>query len=490
MNRVLIVEDEKMIRKGIVVMLNRAPVPIDEIIECRNGEEALEVLRTTKIDMMITDIRMPKMDGITLVKQMQDLPNKPAVLVVSGYDDFNYAVEALRSGVKDYLLKPIEREKFYKVIAHVQEELENKEEETVITKKIGSQQLKYLLLNKTIASEEIAAIDKQFSSMFPENTYLICCINSRDRHFKEDESLIVLKDVEGQNLLILDSEQLKMRMTDELKECSMGISKLHTGIGELKEGFLEALLARREAFVKCLPFYHYEESSFDYETIPEDFPEQFIQLFGTQKVEDGIKKFNSIRVKAKMNKISAETLLEVTRRILDQLITTYERMIEFDMEAFQELREPLDFTNADTYYDYLESWIRKMQQLIMEEFDDYKNKEKINQAIIYIKENFKSDLNMAVVSNCISMNYSLFSLNFKQYTGMNFVNYLKKIRVDEAKRLLEETDEKIIDISQMVGYENDKHFMKIFKSVCGVSPSEYRKNSWYQKKDKKEVKDK
>ena len=165
-------------------------------------------------------------------------------------------------------------------------------------------------------------------------------------------------------------------------------------------------------------------------------------------------------------------------------------MIEFELESFQKLREPLDYVNADIYYNHLENWIRKMQQLIMEEFDDYKNKEKIVQAVHYIKENYKSDLNMAVVSNCISMNYSLFSLNFKQYTGMNFVNYLKKIRVEEAKRLLEGTDEKINDISRLVGYENDKHFMKIFKSVCGVSPSEYRKNSWYQKVDKKDLRDK
>ena len=487
MNKVLIVEDEKMIRRGIVAMLNRAPIPINEIIECRNGEEALEILQKTKIDMMITDIRMPKMDGITLVKQLQDIPDKPAVLVVSGYDEFNYAVEALRNGVKDYLLKPIERDKFYKVITSIQEDLENKEEENVISKKIGSQQLKYLLLNKGIADEEIEAIEKQFFNMFPGNTYLICCLKDKGSFLREDESLIVLRDVEGQTLLILDSEQLKLRMAEELKEYSMGISKVHTGISELKEAYLEALFARREAFVKCLPFYHYEEAVFEYETIPEDFPEQFIQLFGTQKVEDGIKRFNSIRIKAKMNKIAAGTLLEVTRRILDQLIITYERMIEFELESFQELREPLDYVNADIYYDYLENWIRKMQQLIMEEFDDYKNKEKIMQAILYIKENFKSDLNMAVVSNCISMNYSLFSLNFKQYTGMNFVNYLKKIRVDEAKRLLEETDEKIIDISRMVGYENDKHFMKIFKSVCGVSPSEYRKNSWYQKIDRKDV---
>lgn len=481
MNKVLIVEDEKLIRKGIVAMLNRAPISIDEIIECRNGIEALEILQHTKIDMLITDIRMPKMDGITLVKHLQDIPDKPAVLVVSGYDDFSYAIEALRNGVKDYLLKPIEREKFYKVITSIQEELDNKKEEHVISKKIGSQQLKYLLMNKGITDEEIIAIEKQFLKLFPGNTYRICCLSDNECMIREDESLIVLRDVEGQTLLIMDSEYLKENMAEELKDFNMGISKVHTGINELKEGYPEALFARREAFVKCLPFYHYEEAVYSYETIPEDFPEQFVQLFGTQKVEDGLKTLNSIKLKAKMNKISAETLLDVTRRILEQLIITYEHVIEFEKETFQKLREPLHFDHAENYYEYLENWIRKMQQHIMAEFDDYKNKEKIVQAVLYIKNNFKGDLNMAVVSNCISMNYSLFSLNFKQYTGMNFVNYLKKIRIDEAKRLLEETDEKIIDISQMVGYENDKHFMKIFKSVCGVSPSEYRKNSWYQK---------
>lgn len=88
---------------------------------------------------------------------------------------------------------------------------------------------------------------------------------------------------------------------------------------------------------------------------------------------------------------------------------------------------------------------------------------------------------MAVVSNHISMNYSLFSHVFKQYTGKNFVNYLKELRIQEAKRLLEETDMRIIEISLAVGYENEKHFMKLFKAVCGVSPTEYRKNVMLKK---------
>ena len=119
----------------------------------------------------------------------------------------------------------------------------------------------------------------------------------------------------------------------------------------------------------------------------------------------------------------------------------------------------------------------QFHELITEEFDDYRNKQKIQQALAYMHEHFHEDLNMAVVSNYISMNYSLFSYAFKQYTGSNFVSYLKELRVQEAKRLLEETDMRVIEISQRVGYENEKHFMKTFKALCGVSPSEYRKNS-------------
>lgn len=101
-------------------------------------------------------------------------------------------------------------------------------------------------------------------------------------------------------------------------------------------------------------------------------------------------------------------------------------------------------------------------------------------AIRYIEENYDKDLNMAVVSNYISMNYSLFSYVFKQYTGSNFVNYLKDLRMKEAKRLLEETDLRVNEISQKIGYDNEKHFMKTFKSVCGVSPTEYRKNMQFK----------
>ncbi len=97
-------------------------------------------------------------------------------------------------------------------------------------------------------------------------------------------------------------------------------------------------------------------------------------------------------------------------------------------------------------------------------------------AVAYIKEHYCEDMNMATVSNYISMNYTLFSYAFKQYTGQNFVSFLKEIRLKAAREFLKDTDDKIIEIAHKVGYENEKHFLKTFKSEFGVSPGEYRKN--------------
>ena len=116
MKTLLIVEDEKMIRQGIAVMSKRSKVEIQEILECRNGLEAMKLLEERDIDVMFTDIRMPKMDGIDLVKETEKLSRRPKIVVISGYDDFNYAVEMLKHGVQDYILKPVKRDKIEELL--------------------------------------------------------------------------------------------------------------------------------------------------------------------------------------------------------------------------------------------------------------------------------------------------------------------------------------------------------------------------------------
>ena len=96
MNTLLVVEDEKLIRQGIVAMIRRSSVPVEEILECRNGEEALEILRKQRVDVMFTDIRMPKMDGIEMLKELRTEGNDVSVIFLTAYSEFSYAQSALK----------------------------------------------------------------------------------------------------------------------------------------------------------------------------------------------------------------------------------------------------------------------------------------------------------------------------------------------------------------------------------------------------------
>ena len=181
MKTVLIVEDEKMIRQGIKTMVQRSGVPVEVIIECSNGKMALEVLKEQKVDVMFTDIRMPQMDGIELVKQMQSCEHVPLTVAISGYDDFSYAVEMLRKGVREYLLKPIERERIKEILEELNREIESQQAAEEDNKKMGYQQIKHLMLSDELTEDELGAIERAYADFFYAGDYRICCQNTCKR---------------------------------------------------------------------------------------------------------------------------------------------------------------------------------------------------------------------------------------------------------------------------------------------------------------------
>ena len=162
--------------------------------------------------------------------------------------------------------------------------------------------------------------------------------------------------------------------------------------------------------------------------------------------------------------------------ILTTTMKVYKKALTNKEDEVFELLDMFSFQTMDEYMAVVKEWVKRFNELVSGDIDEHKTSLKMQKAIEYIKENYSTDLNMAVVSNHISMNYSLFSFTFKQSTGTNFVNYLKNIRVGEAKKLLTETEMKVNEISQAVGYDHEKHFMKTFKSITGLTPSQYRNN--------------
>ena len=489
MKTVLVVEDEKLIRQGIKTMIQRSGVPVEVILECNNGEAALEIIREQKIDVMFTDIRMPKMNGIELVEKMQECEHVPLTVAISGYDDFSYAVGMMRNGVREYILKPVERQKLVDILKKLNEEVENASEQEIAKQKLGCRQIKHLMLIPGTSEEELAVLEAQYAKEFvwtlTGKNYVVCCQNGKlQREIRQDE-YIYLENIEGNDFFIVEEVQLPDLLEHELAQGFVGVSAAHHGVRELRTAYLEACQMRKRAFCR-------EQNVMQFGRTEEHIPEKLLQE--AAKLVSPEAKMQRVQIlgterRAEMEKIWHQFFYEVRNGRIDEK-QFEECMNDFLAEEEKIYRNVLAELLDDTmgkedifaedslafYEEKVMTHLCVVQESILGQFDVNKNKQKMKQAVEYIEQNYAGDLNMAVVSNYLSMNYSLFSYSFKQYTGSNFVNYLRNIRMREAKRLLEETDMRINEISQAVGYENEKHFMKIFKSTCGVSPSEYRKN--------------
>lgn len=477
MKRLVVVEDEKMIRQGICAMIKRSGVPIEEIIECKNGLEALEIVKSKKVDVMITDIRMPKMDGITLVNEISKLDISPRVIVISGYDDFSYAVELLRSGAREYLLKPVEREKLIASLKTMEEEIASEaieiEQEQKKLEFLFNKHLRLFLTSPTSEYLEMLKVDGGYC--FDEKSYWIYCVNHSSERTISVQNAIYMQDIEGQDFFIaLDNQKETL---DFIKESPYyGVSEKHQGILELKTAYLEAINSRKQAFYMIKDHIIEMESVAEQHRKEEDTINHITQLIGTDRLNEAIKMLELLECRVQRGEVSPVVFEELIKDLLEQIKENYKNVISIEDSAYMPLVSIYAYSNIEEYIKALSNCLVQIHGKIVDEFEDYRNKQKIQEAIEYIRANYNKDLNMAVVSNYISMNYSLFSFAFKKYTGMNFVSYVKELRVNEAKRLLANTDKKINEISLLVGYENEKNFMKVFKALYGVSPSEYRKN--------------
>lgn len=478
MKRIVIAEDEKMIRQGIKVMVQRSGIEIEEIIECKNGLEALQVINEKKVDVMITDIRMPKMDGITLMKEISKLEDKPKVIVISGYDDFSYAVELLRSGAREYLLKPVEREK----LAHALQLLENEVKAEEDQDKHEKEKVEYLfyshlkLFFSLPTAAHIKMLKMEGGEWLEKNKYWVYCSGHKALNDYALSDTVYLDNINGQDFFIVINKEEKKKLEEHLEEMCFGVSETHQGVSELLEAYNEVWEARKKAFYSVHSRKVSQENLAHYiDHEKEELIDHITQLIGTERIKEAIKLLEMYEYKLQLGEVSIEVFERFMDDLLNKIKSTYRNVIDVENNE-TEVKHLYSYKNVEEYVEIISEFFVEIHEKIIGEFEDYKSKQKIQEALRYIKENYHKDLNMAVVSNHISMNYSLFSLAFKKYTGMNFVNYIKDLRINEAKKLLGNTDKKINEISASVGYENEKHFMKIFKTMHGVSPTEYRKN--------------
>ncbi len=460
-------------------MIQRSGVPIDEILECQNGELAWEILSSREIDVMFTDIRMPKMDGIELVRLANTLKKPPLMVAISGYDDFSYAVEMLRSGVREYILKPVERDKISGILKTLNEEIENNHSKSLKDKDFGLKEVRQLVERPTLDDTRIGEIAERYQEIFVKGPYKV--VVAPKESLKENEGSVIFESVYASDVLVI--EGAGEFEDDRFGELCVGVSDEHTGLEELRKAYFEALERRRGAFVTCRAKTHSNNARIPEallanakRLVEEGALTQRVHLVGTKREDELDEQWGRLFTETRRENLPFADFSDAIDHFTDNAIKIYKNNI--DEEAGKELKrlkEILSFNTIDEYREALMEWVMKLRGSILQNDDSDGNK-KLQAAVEYVEQNYMKDLGMAEVANYISMNYSMLSYLFKQYTGTNFVNYLKGIRIREAKKLLAETDMKIIEISRAVGYDNEKHFMKLFKAECGVSPGEFRKN--------------
>lgn len=472
MKTILIAEDEKFIRRGLKTMVQRSSVPVEAILEARDGEEALALLEQNQVDLLITDIRMPKMDGIELVSRLEERDSRPMILVISGYDDFSYAVEMLRKGASDYLLKPVEREQFYGVLGKLEEQYQCRQAARADRSQEFHRALRQLMLEQDTRSEEWRRQVERYKDVFFSGPYAGFC-TGEDRAWEEalPESVLRIRGLGQVFLYVVPAEKA---------EQAVGGLPLPGGQSSVKRGLASLPLCYREAYAAWQrsffsgAFCRTERSALRFRPLRVT-AKQLAGLVGLSQGQEALRLLEEEAGRTAEGETDPSSFGELCRDFVRQIRESYGNLLEAgeEPERFADLWK---FGSCSQYLAQLGGWLEEFCSRTAREFADYENKQKIRQAVQYMQQHFREPLSMTMVSNHVSMNYSLFSLLFKQYTGGNFIAYLQNLRLEEAKRLLEDTDWRVNEICYKAGFSDEKHFLKVFKAAVGFSPTEYRKS--------------
>jgi two-component system response regulator YesN len=511
MRNILILDDEKNIRLGLKAMIERKYLTYYNLYLASTVKEALIYFDNNKIDIVITDIRMPDEDGIAFMKKLKERNIKTNIIVLSGYDDFNYAVESLRYGAKDYLLKPINREELYKTIDKIEENIKQNEyienqSSSEEFEEFRAAQLNYIFLNSHINEEDIEKIcskikmdifDKGYYVGVINNKRYSQCINDKElfgiikdtiKEYEKtvNEKIIILTDGIG-NIVIIGEEfevfkclESKISTKNHMVY-AIGLSEKQFNINKIREGYLQAIEALKYTFLynnhHLLSFSSIKDKLKNYE-LPIDKIKKISNMIGTDRENEirGILK-EVLDIK-EITKYDISYLEGINKAINEFIFSSAIKKLDGDtlnkVRGINKIGDIFNYENFIEYFHAVEELIICLNDYTKQIMSIYADNPEMKRAVQYIHENFNRDINMAMVSNYVSLNYSYFSQAFKEYTGYNFVDYLKKIRIEKAKELLENFDYKIYEVGEMVGYKNSKQFAKTFREMEGISPIEYR----------------
>lgn len=531
---VILVDDEEEVRQAIINKLDWETLGFQVIGYADNGEDALEMAERLCPDVMMTDIKMPFMDGLTLSRKLKQISKDIKIIIFSGFDEFEYAIEAIKLEVEEYILKPINAIELQSVFERIKEKLDSE-----ISRKRDIDQLrKYYreslpvmkeqliigLLEGRLSKKRIVELMKSYEIDLNYPLYMTGIVHTDKASGKmkaEEDFLsptglmtLSLKQIVDENLttccnffscIYLESVVVIALLTEPKQSndfihamdqicksayrilennTSAGIGFICSDLMNLSHSFLGAKSAidYRILFDPNQAIYIQDiESQVNDRSVWESrYTESILKEIKLGEVEDLIKAIQDLINYIKKSAISFQ-LYQISLMEMVTEIFKLGRAYQLDMDKVFGI--DFNINNKIYQFDSLESLMQwlidiclKVRGSIRRERID-STKLLIEKATKYIGEHFSDcELSVDILCNHLNVSATYFSTIFKRETGMSFINYLTEVRLEKALQLLKTTDEKTYNISTIVGYMEPNYFSYVFKKQYGVSPSNYRKN--------------
>jgi len=490
MYKVLIVDDELIERKGLTKILKKEFQ--DELIirSAENGKKAIEMTQTFNPNIVFMDIKMPGMTGIEAMKKIKKFNPEINVVIISAFDSFKYAQEALNNNAYEYLLKPVKREDIItclkRLIIEENQKLEEREYKREILS-IKDQSLEFInenIIDYIMASdlEKIKIIiENKFNVMPLDIGVSIVIENKKDDEIlneiyefcKSKYDFFLFRELPNTIIIFIDDT---IEKTEKLfRELFLNIKKNYSKDLKMALTDYKRLDQIHEAYKKNLSKIYsidIEEQKYIY---PIDLENQLINKINLSLLNESIEVLDKIYIWLDENfKIDENKL-----RYLIELEVFINRVF-FKKTEDNNILKPIKIT-TDNSVEHVKLFkielknklINTIKNIIMNSNSNLE--ELINEAKVYINNNYMDDITLESVANemCISSYY--FSKLFKKEANINFIDYLTDIRIKNAKYKIRNTNKSIKQISKEVGYNDPNYFSRVFKKQTGYSPSKYKK---------------
>lgn len=536
MKKILIVDDEYLVRLGLKTTINWTENGFLIVGDAKNGKEAIDLFDKFNPDILLTDIKMPLMDGFELIQTLKGRKKSLKIVILSHYDDFVYAQEAMKLGASEYILKSdLSSESLLEMLKKLSSEIDTAvghnmkpERENPVGGTVENSRLLEELSEKmfyesfesrqnfldyihpyesSFQQDSFAFIygiiqDVQSNGYDKEKEHLIWNIGniSRQEFEKRDIvhslyfnkncfvcivnfSCLNLSDVEKTQGELLN---LCLRIKKNLKqfldvEINIGLSKIGTSIIELPDLLKQAKTAQEYCFYEPSGLVAFDE---DMLVKKGDFPNINLDI-----LKGFVLKSEAAAITSFIHDIFASLLeskrLEYAKDVFIDLLS-FAKIISHELgikmgPALNETK--FSYSNFDKLYNFdgAKKYLTDIYYSIIEYNVNHKSETYsyiISKSMDYIKQNYHNNIALEDVADCVEISKSYLSLLFKQETGINFSTFLTNYRVEMAKKLLISSNDKIYEIAEKVGFENPYYFSKVFRGITGMSCKDFKKNCY------------